>query len=367
GVISVDESKGFDTYLEVVEGMQYDKGYISPYMVSDSNAQSITLENAYVLVTDQKLTSIKDVLPVLEQIVQQNKPLLMIAEDFDNEVTNTLIINKLRGAFNVVATKAPGFGENQKDMLEDIAIMTKAKFYTKDLGMELKNMKLEDLGIAKKIQITKDNTTIIDGNGERKDIDKRIKELKMLVEKASSEYDKKRYNERLGKMTNGIAVIHVGALTDTELQDKKLRIEDALNATKAAVKEGIIIGGGAILVEIYNELKPALKDEMIDVQKGINVVIESLLAPMYQIAENSGFDGLEIVEKQKNSLKNIGFDAKNGQWVDMFKEGIVDPTMVTRSAVVNAASISALFITSEVAVVKKPEAKKPLPANPEMY
>jgi len=367
GVISVDESKGFDTYLEVVEGMQYDKGYISPYMVSDSNAQSITLENAYVLVTDQKLTSIKDVLPVLEQIVQQNKPLLMIAEDFDNEVTNTLIINKLRGAFNVVATKAPGFGENQKDMLEDIAIMTKAKFYTKDLGMELKNMKLEDLGIAKKIQITKDNTTIIDGNGERKDIDKRIKELKMLVEKASSEYDKKRYNERLGKMTNGIAVIHVGALTDTELQDKKLRIEDALNATKAAVKEGIIIGGGAILVEIYNELKPVLKNEMIDVQKGINVVIESLLAPMYQIAENSGFDGLEILEKQKNSDKNIGFDAKNGQWVDMFKEGIVDPTMVTRSAVVNAASISALFITSEVAVVKKPEAKKPLPANPEMY
>ncbi len=367
GVISVDESKGFDTYLEVVEGMQYDKGYISPYMVSDSNAQSITLENAYVLVTDQKLTSIKDVLPVLEQIVQQNKPLLMIAEDFDNEVTNTLIINKLRGAFNVVATKAPGFGENQKDMLEDIAIMTKAKFYTKDLGMELKNMKLEDLGIAKKVHITKDNTTIIDGNGERKDIEKRIKELKMLAEKASSDYDKKRYNERLGKMTNGIAVIHVGALTDTELQDKKLRIEDALNATKAAVKEGIIIGGGAILVEIYNELKPVLKNEMIDVQKGINVVIESLLAPMYQIAENSGFDGLEILEKQKNSDKNIGFDAKNGQWVDMFKEGIVDPTMVTRSAVVNAASISALFITSEVAVVKKPEAKKPLPVNPEMY
>lgn len=368
GVISVDESKGFDTYLEVVEGFQYDKGYISPYMVGDDNSQSITLENAYVLVTDQKITTIKDILPVLEQVVQANKPLLIIADDFDNEVTNTLIINKLRGAFNVVATKAPGFGDNQKEMLNDIAIMTGAKFYTKDLSMELKNIKLDDLGVAKKTTITKDNTTIIDGKGEKKAINARVEELKGNIEKSTNEYDKKRLNERLSKLTDGVAVIHVGALTETEMQDKKLRIEDALNATKAAIKEGIIIGGGAALIEVYNELKPILKNDVVDIQKGINVVLESLSAPIYQIAENSGFDGQEIVDKQKTCEKNIGFDARNCVWVNMFKEGIVDPTMVTRSAVVNAASIASLFITSEVAIVKKPEGKAPVAMpNPELY
>lgn len=367
GVISVDESKGFDTYLEVVKGLQYDKGYVSPYMVSEENAQSVSLEDSYVFVTDQKINSIKEILPILEQVVQASKPLLLIAEDFDNEVVNTIIINKLRGAFNVVATKAPGFGDNQKDILEDIAVMTGAKFFTKSLSMDVKDAKLADLGMAKKIKITKDNTVIIDGAGKKDEIKKRTDEIRELSAKATNDYDKKRYNERLAKMGNGVAVVHVGALTEVEMQDKKLRIEDALNATKAAVKEGIVIGGGAVLVEVYNELKPTLKDNTVDVQKGINIVLEALLTPIYQIAENAGYDGNEIIEKQKTSSKNFGFDAKEGKWVDMFKEGIVDPTMVTRSAVCNAASISALFVTSEVAIAKKPEETKPM-INPQgMY
>ncbi|HEY8444812.1 MAG TPA: chaperonin GroEL [Bacilli bacterium] len=367
GVISVDESKGFDTYLEVVEGLQYDKGYISPYMVTNREKMEVVLENAYILVTDQKISTVKEILPLLEQVVESNKPLLMIADDIENEVVSTLIVNKLRGTFNVVATKAPGFGDNQKELLGDIACMTGAKFYAKDLNLKLEDLKLEDLGVAKKIVVNKDNTTIIDGNGNPEEVKKRVEEIKQHIVNATSDYDKNRLNERLGKLTNGVAVVHVGALTETELKEKKLRIEDALNATKAAVAEGIVIGGGAVLVEIYNELKPKLKSDVIDVQKGINVVMESLVAPIYQIAENAGFDPGEIVEKQKQSKINIGFDAKNGEWVDMFKKGIVDPTKVTRTAVLNAASISALFITTEVAVTEIKE-NKPEPAVPQgMY
>ncbi len=366
GVISVDESKGFDTYLEVVEGLQYDKGYVSPYMVSDRDKMEITLENTYVMVTNQKLSSIKDVLPVLEQVVQANKPLLIIADDLENEVVSTLIVNKLRGTFNVVATKAPGFGDNQKDMLSDIAIMTGAKFFDKDLNMELKDLTIDDLGTAKKITITKDNTTIIDGSGDSSALKARIEEIRHQAEKATGEYDKKRFGERLGKLTNGVAVVKVGAMTETEMKDKKLRIEDALNATKAAIEEGIIIGGGAAFVEVYKELKPKLKSDIVDVQKGINVVMESLFAPIYQIAENAGFDASEIVEKQKQSQPNFGFDAKLGIWVDMFKAGIVDPTKVARTALLNAASISALFITTEVAVVDIKEDKEP-PVPQGMY
>ncbi|NLD27167.1 MAG: chaperonin GroEL, partial [Acholeplasmataceae bacterium] len=367
GVISVDESKGFDTNLEVVKGLQYDKGYVSPYMVTDRDKMEVVLENTYVMVTDQKVSNIKDILPVLEQVLQSNKPLLIIADDLENEVVSTLIVNKLRGTFNVVATKAPGFGENQKDILNDIAIMTGAKFYAKDLNMELKDMSLEDLGVAKKVVVAKDNTTIIDGNGTPDAIQDRIKEIRKHVEKATSEYDKKRYSERLAKLTNGVAVVKVGAMTESELKEKKLRIEDALNATKAAVEEGIVIGGGAVLVEIYKELKPTIKSDIVDVQKGINVVMESLLAPVYQIAENAGFDASEIVEKQKNAAKNIGFNAKTGEWVDMFKAGIVDPTKVTKSAILNAASISALMITTEVAVAEIKEEKE-TPAMPQgMY
>ncbi len=358
GVISVDESKGFDTYLEVVEGMQYDKGYVSPYMVTDREKMEVVLENALVMVTDQKVNNVKDILPVLEQVVQSSKPLLIIADDLENEVVSTLIVNKLRGTFNVVATKAPGFGENQKDILNDIAILTGAKFYAKDLNMELKDMVIEDLGVAKKIVVAKDTTTLIGGNGDGAALKNRIEEIRHHVENATGEYDKKRYSERLAKLTNGVAVVKVGALTESELKEKKLRIEDALNATKAAVEEGIVQGGGAVLVEIYKELKPVLKSEIVDVQKGINTVLESLTTPIFQIAENAGYDPNEILEKQFVAEPNFGFNAKTGEWVDMYQAGIVDPTKVTRSAILNSASISALLITTEVAVAEIKEEKE---------
>lgn len=364
GVISVDESKGFDTYLEVVEGMQYDKGYVSPYMVSDREKMEVILENTLILVTDQKVSTVKEILPVLEQVVQENKPLLIIADDLENEVVSTLIVNKLRGTFNVVATKAPGFGDNQKEILNDIAIMTGAKIFAKDLNMELKDLVYEDLGSAKKVVVAKDNTTIIGGSGDANLLKARAEEIRNRIDNTTSDYDRKRYSERLAKLTSGVAVVKVGATTETELKEKKLRIEDALNATKAAVAEGIVIGGGAVLVEIYNELKPKLKSNVTDIQKGINIVMESLLSPVYQIAENAGFAASEIVEKQKVAKPNVGFNAKTGEWVDMFKAGIVDPTKVTRSAVLNSASISALLITTEVAVAEIKEEKEPqMPAG----
>lgn len=364
GVISVDESKGFETYLEITEGMQYDKGYISPYMVTDREKMEIKLENAYVLVTDQKISTVKDILPVLEAVMESSKPLLIIADDIENEVISTLVVNKLRGTLNVVATKAPGFGDNQKAMLEDIALFTGAHFITKDLNEEVKEIKLDSLGQAKKISITKDNTTIIGGFGDKEAVSKRVEEIKSQIENSKSEYDKKQLKERLGKLTDGIAVIKVGATTESELKEKKLKIEDALNATRAAVEEGIVIGGGAAFVNIYKEVKKELKSDIVDVQKGINVVVESLLVPIYQIAENSGYDPIEIVEKQKEAKENIGFNAKTGKWVDMFKEGIVDPTKVTRSAILNATSISSLFITTEAGIIEKKE-DKPAPALPQ--
>ncbi len=355
GVISVDESKGFDTELDIVEGMQYDKGYVSPYMVTDREKMEVVLENAHVLVTDHKISTIKDVLPVLEQVVENNKPLLIIADDIENEVTSTLIVNKLRGTFNVVATKAPGFGDNQKEVLTDIATITGANFYAKDLDMELKNMSIDDLGMAKKIVITKENTTILEGTGSKSLIEERAQEIKKQLENTTSDYDKKRLNERLGKLTDGVAIVKVGALSEVELKDKKLRIEDALNATKAAVEEGIICGGGASLVSAYKALKDELKDEEIDIQKGINIVLEALLKPIEQIAENAGYDGKDILEKQLTVDANMGFDAKKGAWVNMIESGIVDPTKVTRSAVLNASSIAAMFITAEAAVVEVPD------------
>ena len=353
GVITVDESKGFDTELEVVKGLQYDKGYVSPYMVTDRDKMIAELENAYILVTDQKLNNIQDVLPVLQGVVDEHKPLLIIADDIDNDVTSTLILNKLRGTFNVVATKAPEFGDNQKNILEDIAILTGAKFYSKDLNMELKNITLEDLGKAKKITITKDNTTIIDGAGNKEEVESRIKELNAQADNSKNEFDKKKYHERAAKLSGGVAVIKVGATTESELKEKKLRIEDALNATKAAVSEGIVIGGGAALMDAQRALKDKIKDRNQDVEKGIRVVLESLSAPLFQIAENAGYNGDAIVEKQKRQKVNVGFDAKDGKWVDMFEAGIVDPTKVTRSAILNASSISALFITTEAGVSEK--------------
>ncbi len=358
GVINVDESKGFDTSLEVTEGLKYDKGYISPYMVSDREKMAVEMENPLVLVTDQKISTIQDVLGILEQIVQQNKALLIIADDIENEVISTLVVNKLRGTFNVVATKAPGFGDNQKDQLADIATLTGATVISKDLGMQLKDMKMSDLGTCKKVIVEKDSTTLIEGAGSKKAFKERIAELESLLEKTTSDYDKKRLHERIAKLSNGVAVIKVGATTEAEMKDKKLRIEDALNATRAAIEEGIIIGGGACLADISKEVRDELRSDVVDVQKGINIVLDSLTAPLYQIAENAGYDGDEIVKQQLNEKKNVGFDAKNGKWVDMYKEGIVDPCKVTRSALLNAASVSGLLITTEAAVgtIKEKEA-----------
>lgn len=362
GIINVDESKGFDTSLEVTEGLKYDKGYISPYMVSDREKMTIEMENPLVLVTDQKINTIQDVLGILEQIVQQNKALLIIADDIENEVISTLIVNKLRGTFNVVATKAPGFGDNQKDNLNDIATLTGATMISKDLGMQLKDATMMDLGTCKKVIVEKEATTLIEGAGKEKAFEERIKELEAALEKASGEYETKRIKERIAKLSNGVAVIKVGATTEAEMKDKKLRIEDALNATKAAIEEGIVIGGGAALASISKELRGILKDEETDVQKGIDIVLDSLTAPLYQIAENAGYNGKEIVEKQLAQENDYGFNAKKGVWVNMFESGIVDPCKVTRSALLNAASISGLLITTEAAVgVVKEKGQMPDP------
>lgn len=368
GVITVDESKTNETQLSIVQGLQYDKGYMSPYMVSDRDKMVCELEDSLVLVTDQKISNIQDILPLLQQVVDSHKPLLIIADDVDNDVMSTLIVNKLRGTFNVVCTKAPEFGDNQKNILQDIAIMTGAKFYSKDLAMELKDATIEGLGSAKKITVTKDNTTIIDGAGSKQEIEARINELTNQEANTTSDYDKKKFASRIAKLSNGVAVIKVGAITESELKDKKLRIEDALNATKAAVSEGIVIGGGAALISVYNKLKGTLKDKNPDVQKGINTVLDSLQAPLYQIALNAGFEASDIVSKQKRAKANIGFNASNGSWVNMFEAGIVDPTKVTRSAVLNASSISGLFVTTEAAVSEIKE-DKPAQAQPagDMY
>lgn len=369
GVINVDESKGFDTSLEVTEGLKYDKGYISPYMVTDREKMSVEMENPLILVTDQKISTIQEVLPLLEQIVQANKPLLIIAEDIENEVVSTLIVNKLRGTFNVVATKAPGFGDNQKANLQDIAILTGATFVSKDLGMQIKDMNMNDLGSAKKVLVEKDATTLIDGAGTKKAFKERISEIQNLIERTTSDYDKKNLQERLAKLTNGVAVIKVGATTESELKEKKLRIEDALNATKAALAEGIVTGGGCALMSIYKELRDKVNADDADTQKGIMIVFDALKKPLFQIAENAGHDGNSIVEKQLSQKNNVGFNAKTGEWVDMFKSGIVDPCKVTRSALLNAASIAGLLITTEAAVgtVKEPEPAMPAGGMPGMY
>ena len=355
GVINVDESKGFDTSLEVTEGLRYDKGYISPYMVSNREKMMIEMDNPLIMVTDHKISTIQDVLGLLEQIVQMNKPLLIIADDIENEVVSTLVVNKLRGTFNVVATKAPGFGDNQKETLSDIAVLTGAKFISKDLNMNLKDMQISDLGSCKKVVVEKDHTTLIDGAGSYDEYTTRVAEIENLIANSDSDYESKRLQERLAKLSNGIAVIKVGATTETELKEKKMRIEDALNATKAAIEEGIVVGGGACLMEIYRDLKQVLTSDNQDVLKGIRVVLDSLCEPLYQIAENAGYNGKDILEKQLQKDINCGFDAKNGQWVDMFEKGIVDPCKVTRSAILNAGSIAGLFLTTEAAVGESKE------------
>jgi chaperonin GroEL len=362
GVITVDESKGFDTTLEVVQGMQFDKGYISPYMVTDAERMVAELENAYILVTDQKVSNIQDILPMLQSVVEAHRPLLIIADDVDNDVASTLIVNKLRGTFNVVAVKAPEFGDNQKNMLQDIAIMTGSNFYSKDLSMNLKDITINDLGSAKKIKVTKDSTTIIGGAGSKEAIDDRVKDLKGQIEESKSDYDKKNLQKRVAKLSAGVAVIRVGAMTETELKDKKLRLEDAINATAAAVDEGVVAGGGEALMDVYMALKGKLTDKNPDVQKGIDVVLSSLSAPLWQISANAGFEGDDIVEAQKKAKPGECFDAKTGKVVNMIEAGIIDPTKVTRTALNNAASISALFITTEAVVTELP--KPPVPAAP---
>lgn len=368
GVISVDDSKGVDDELAVTQGLEFDKGYISPYMVSDREKMVAEMEDALILVTDQKVSDINTILPVLQAVVDSHKPLLIIADDLDADVTSTIVVNKLRGTFNVVAVKAPEFGDAQKAALEDIAITTGAKFISKDLGMQLKDVTIDDLGKVRKATVRKDKTTLVGGEGDKNQIAARVQELQKQYDASNSEYDKKNLAKRIAKLGDGVAVLKVGALTEAELKEKKLRIEDALNATKAAVSEGIVVGGGAALTEVYKTLKPSLKVENHDIQMGINAVLESLYAPLRQIALNAGYEPDEIEEIQEKSKKDIGFNAKDGTWVNMFENGIVDPTKVTRSAILNASSIASLFVTTEAAVSEIKE-EKPAPAMPagDMY
>lgn len=351
GVITVEESKGFLTELEVVEGMQFDRGYISPYMVNDTDKMEAVLDNPYILITDKQINSIQEILPVLEQVVQQSRSLLIIAEEVDGEALVTLIANKLRGTFNVVAVKAPGFGDRRKAMLEDIAALTGGKVITSDLGLDLKTTDVSQLGNARQVRITKENTIIVDGAGNTEDIEARIKQIRLQIETTTSEFDKEKLQERLGKLSGGVAVVKVGAATETELKEKKLRIEDALNSTRAAVEEGIVAGGGTALINVLPAL--AKLDLNPEEQVGVRIVLRALEEPIRQIAENAGLEGSVIVEKIKNEKAGIGMNFATEEWVDMFKEGIIDPAKVTRSALQNAASVAALFLTTEVVIANK--------------
>lgn len=353
GVITIEESKGFLTELEVVEGMQFDRGYASPYMVTDSEKMEAVLENPYILITDKKIASIQEILPVLEQVVQQGKPILLVAEDVEGEALATLVVNKLRGTFNAVAVKAPGFGDRRKSMLEDLAILTGAEVITEDLGFDLKSATITQLGSATKVVVTKENTTIVEGAGESAKIAARINQIKAQLEETTSEFDKEKLQERLAKLAGGVAVVKVGAATETELKEKKLRIEDALNSTRAAVEEGIVPGGGTALVNVMTAVRSieAEGDEL----TGINLVLRALEEPVRQIAHNAGLEGSVIVERLKNEKPGIGYNAATGEWVNMIEAGIVDPTKVTRYALQHAASVSAMFLTTEVVIADKPE------------
>ncbi len=350
GVITIEESNELDTYVEVTEGLSYDKGYISMNMLADGELD-IKLDNPLILVTDKKIKSIQEILPTLEMIIEENRELLIIADDYEQEVISTLVLNKMNNTFNVIATKAPLFGNNKREILQDISIMTGAKFYSKDLYPNIINVSKDELGSAKKIKVAKENTTIISGNGDKEKIENRKKEIEKQIKNCKSDYERKKLEERLGSINNGIAILKVGGATETEMKEKKLRLEDALNATKSAIKEGIVLGGGVTLVNAYSKLKSGLKNENKDIQKGIDIVLEAILEPMKQIIKNAGLDVKEIISKQLKSEKGIGYDAKNNKWVRMFEAGIVDPALVTKTALLNAASISALFITTEVGIV----------------
>lgn len=352
GVITIEESKGIETELDIVEGMQFDRGYLSQYMVTDNDKMIATLDNPFILITDKKVSNIQEIIPLLEQIVQQGRALLIIADDVDGEALPTLVLNKLRGTFNVVAVKAPGFGDRRKAMLEDIAVLTGAQVITEDLGLELKDATLAQLGTAGKVVVSKDSTTIVEGAGSKELIANRVALIRAQAQDTTSDFDREKLHERLAKLSGGVAVIKVGAATETELKEKKLRIEDALNATRAAVEEGIVSGGGTALVNVQ-KVVDALELEG-DLATGAKIVSRSLEEPLRQIAENAGLEGSVIVARLKSEEKGIGYNAASDEWVNMIEAGIVDPTKVTRSALQNAASVSALLLTTEAVVADKP-------------
>ncbi len=360
GVITIEESRGMETELEVVEGMQFDRGYLSQYMVTDSEKMVADLENPYILITDKKISNIQEILPLLESILQSNRPLLIIADDVDGEALPTLVLNKIRGTFNVVAVKAPGFGDRRKAMLEDIAILTGGTVITEDLGLELKDATIEALGQAARVTVDKDSTVIVEGAGNPEAISHRVAVIKSQIETTTSEFDREKLQERLAKLSGGVAVIKVGAATETELKEMKLRIEDALNATRAAVEEGIVAGGGTALVNVI----PAVANLELtgDEATGRNIVLRALEEPVRQIAHNAGFEGSIIIDRLKNAEVGTGFNAATGEWVNMIDQGIIDPVKVSRSALQNAASVASLILTTEAVVANKPEPVAPAPA-----
>ena len=360
GVITIEESRGMETELEVVEGMQFDRGYLSQYMVTDSEKMVADLENPYILITDKKISNIQEILPLLESILQSNRPLLIIADDVDGEALPTLVLNKIRGTFNVVSVKAPGFGDRRKAMLEDIAILTGGTVITEDLGLELKDATIEALGQAARVTVDKDSTVIVEGAGNPEAISHRVAVIKSQIETTTSEFDREKLQERLAKLSGGVAVIKVGAATETELKEMKLRIEDALNATRAAVEEGIVAGGGTALVNVI----PAVADLELtgDEATGRNIVLRALEEPVRQIAHNAGFEGSIVIDRLKNAEVGTGFNAATGEWVNMIDQGIIDPVKVSRSALQNAASVASLILTTEAVVANKPEPAAPAPA-----
>ncbi|HEU9253655.1 TPA: chaperonin GroEL [Streptococcus pneumoniae] len=360
GVITIEESRGMETELEVVEGMQFDRGYLSQYMVTDSEKMVADLENPYILITDKKISNIQEILPLLESILQSNRPLLIIADDVDGEALPTLVLNKIRGTFNVVAVKAPGFGDRRKAMLEDIAILTGGTVITEDLGLELKDATIEALGQAARVTVDKDSTVIVEGAGNPEAISHRVAVIKSQIETTTSEFDREKLQERLAKLSGGVAVIKVGAATETELKEMKLRIEDALNATRAAVEEGIVAGGGTALANVIPAV--ATLELTGDEATGRNIVLRALEEPVRQIAHNAGFEGSIVIDRLKNAELDIGFNAATGEWVNMIDQGIIDPVKVSRSALQNAASVASLILTTEAVVANKPEPVAPAPA-----
>ena len=369
GVITIEESKGIDTELSVVEGMQFDRGYLSQYMVTDNDKMEADLDNPYILITDKKISNIQDILPLLQEIVQQGKSLLIIADDVDGEALPTLVLNKIRGTFNVVAVKAPGFGDRRKAMLEDIAILTGGTVISSDLGLELKDTKIDQLGKAGKVTVTKDSTTIVEGAGSKEAIAERVDQIKKQVANTTSDFDREKLQERLSKLAGGVAVIKVGAATETELKERKYRIEDALNATRAAVEEGYVAGGGTALVDVMKSIQGTVKGDSEDAETGVKIVMKALGAPVRQIAENAGKDGAVILDHLEHEDPEVGYNAATNKWENMVKAGIIDPTKVTRSALQNAASIAALLLTTEAVVADAPEDDKnqaPAAPNPGM-